>query len=55
MVALANAGFRTLAPDYRGYGLSDIPPEPEKTTFADFVADLVAILDHLGINKVRMS
>ncbi|MBA0557851.1 hypothetical protein Golob_014893 [Gossypium lobatum] len=52
MVALANAGFRTLAPDYRGYGLSDIPPEPEKTTFADLVADLVAILDHLGINKV---
>ncbi|XVF25835.1 hypothetical protein REPUB_Repub13aG0248000 [Reevesia pubescens] len=52
MVAVANAGFRAIAPDYRGYGLSDIPPEPEKTTFADIVADLAAILDHLGVNKV---
>ncbi|XVF27670.1 hypothetical protein REPUB_Repub14bG0128700 [Reevesia pubescens] len=52
MLAVANAGFRAIAPDYRGYGLSDIPPEPEKTTFADMVADLFAILDHLGVNKV---
>ncbi|XWS15717.1 hypothetical protein CRYUN_Cryun34aG0026000 [Craigia yunnanensis] len=52
MVAVANAGFRAIAPDYRGYGLSDIPPEPEKTTFADIVAHLVAILDSLGVNKV---
>ncbi|KAL4309952.1 hypothetical protein GQ457_01G019600 [Hibiscus cannabinus] len=52
MVAVANAGFRTLAPDYRGYGLSDIPPEPEKATFVDIVTDLVAILDHLGVTKV---
>ncbi|KAB1227441.1 Bifunctional epoxide hydrolase 2 [Morella rubra] len=27
MIALANAGFRAIAPDYRGYGLSDVPPE----------------------------
>ncbi|XP_022720496.1 uncharacterized protein LOC111278198 [Durio zibethinus] len=52
MLAMASAGFRAIAPDYRGYGLSDIPPEPEKTTFADIDADLVAILDHLGVDKV---
>ncbi|EOY28312.1 Alpha/beta-Hydrolases superfamily protein [Theobroma cacao] len=52
MVAVADAGFRAIAPDYRGYGLSDIPPEPERTSFADIVSDLVAILDHLGVNKV---
>lgn len=52
MVAVANAGFRAIAPDYRGYGLSDPSPEPEKTTFSDFVNDLVALLDALGISKV---
>ncbi|GLT75099.1 hypothetical protein SLA2020_468490 [Shorea laevis] len=52
MVAVADAGFRAIAPDYRGYGLSDPPPEPQKATFVDFVSDIVAILDHLGVNKV---
>lgn len=52
MIALANAGFRAIAPDYRGYGLSDSPPEPEKTTFRDIVSDLVGILDSLEITKV---
>ncbi|XP_057505655.1 uncharacterized protein LOC130788959 [Actinidia eriantha] len=51
MVAVAGAGFRAIAPDYRGYGLSEQPPEPEKTTFRDLVEDLVAILDSLEINK----
>ncbi|XP_009623036.1 uncharacterized protein [Nicotiana tomentosiformis] len=54
MVAVANAGFRAIAPDYRGYGLSDPSPEPEKTTFSDFVNDLVALLDALGISKVTL-
>ncbi|KAF2303377.1 hypothetical protein GH714_017564 [Hevea brasiliensis] len=31
MIALANVGFRAIAPDYRGYGLSESPREPEKT------------------------
>ncbi|KAJ0018276.1 hypothetical protein Pint_10636 [Pistacia integerrima] len=52
MVAAANAGFRAIAPDYRGYGLSDPPPQPEKATFKDIINDLLAILDHLGISKV---
>ncbi|KAJ9566064.1 hypothetical protein OSB04_002030 [Centaurea solstitialis] len=52
MIAVANAGFRAIAPDYRGYGLSDVPAEPEKTSFADLVADTAAILDSLAISKV---
>ncbi|KAJ9565933.1 hypothetical protein OSB04_001899 [Centaurea solstitialis] len=51
MIAVANAGFRAIAPDYRGYGLSDVPAEPEKTSFADLVADTAAILDSLSISK----
>lgn len=51
MVAVAGAGFRAIAPDYRGYGLSDQPPEPEKATFRDLVDDLLAILDSFEIPK----
>lgn len=52
MICLAKAGFRAIAPDYRGYGLSDPPPVPEKTTFGDLISDLLAILDFLEITKV---
>ncbi|KAI4296694.1 hypothetical protein L6164_036634 [Bauhinia variegata] len=52
MIALAKAGFRAIAPDHRGYGLSDPPPEPEKATFTDLINDVLAILDSLGLAKV---
>ncbi|KAA8515287.1 hypothetical protein F0562_018483 [Nyssa sinensis] len=52
MIAVANAGYRAIAPDYRGYGLSDPPPQPEKTSFPDLITDLVGILDALCIPKV---
>ncbi|KAJ9566085.1 hypothetical protein OSB04_002051 [Centaurea solstitialis] len=52
MIAVAKAGFRAIAPDYRGYGLSDIPSQPEKTSFADLVKDIAIILHSLGISKV---
>ncbi|PON96091.1 Epoxide hydrolase-like [Trema orientale] len=52
MTALAKAGFRAIAPDYRGYGLSDPPPEPERTLLRDFVNDLLGIVDVLAIPKV---
>ncbi|XP_071907092.1 epoxide hydrolase 2-like [Coffea arabica] len=41
MLAVANAGFRAIAPDFRGYGLSQVPAEPEKTTFKDPVDDIL--------------
>ncbi|KAH6780597.1 hypothetical protein C2S52_011834 [Perilla frutescens var. hirtella] len=52
MIAVANAGFRAIAPDFRGYGLSEKPIEPEKTTFKDLVDDLLVMLDILHIPKV---
>ncbi|PIA28356.1 hypothetical protein AQUCO_07100022v1 [Aquilegia coerulea] len=51
MVGVANAGYRAIAPDFRGYGLSQIPAEPEKTNFIDLVDDLLGILDHYKIKK----
>ncbi|WOH11808.1 hypothetical protein DCAR_0831301 [Daucus carota subsp. sativus] len=52
MIAAANAGYRAIAPDFRGYGSSDPPAQPEKATFDDFVSDMAAILDALHISKV---
>ncbi|GJT20306.1 putative epoxide hydrolase [Tanacetum coccineum] len=52
MIEVAKAGYRAVAPDYRGYGLSDIPAEPEKTSFTDLVKDTASIIDHLNISKV---
>ncbi|XP_068320206.1 uncharacterized protein [Pyrus communis] len=51
MVAAANAGFRAIAPDYRGYGLSDPPPQSEKTSYRDLTSDILGILDSLAIPK----
>ncbi|KAA8515285.1 hypothetical protein F0562_018485 [Nyssa sinensis] len=51
MSAVAKAGYRAIAPDYRGYGLSDPPPEPEKASFSDLITDLEGILDALSIPK----
>ncbi|KAJ9535274.1 hypothetical protein OSB04_un001626 [Centaurea solstitialis] len=54
MIAVAEAGYRAIAPDCRGYGLSDPPPETEKFGFSDLIDDLLAILDYLGIDKVSI-
>ncbi|KAJ4703462.1 Epoxide hydrolase 2 [Melia azedarach] len=51
MIAVANAGYRAIAPDLRGYGLSEHHPQPEKASFMDFVEDTFAILDSFQIGK----
>ena len=53
MIAVANAGYRAIAFDSRGYGLSDHPAEPEKATIMDLVDEVKDLLDTLGINKVK--
>lgn len=50
MLAVAAAGYRAVAPDWRGYGLSDQPPENE-LNWDDLVADVLAILDSLSVDK----
>ena len=52
MIALANAGFRAITPDHRGYGLSDPPPLLNKASFVDLITDLHTLLDALQISKV---
>ena len=52
MIAVANNGYRAIAYDCRGYGLSEQPAELEKATFNDLVEDVVGLLDSLAINKV---
>uniref|UniRef100_A0A0E0GVX7 soluble epoxide hydrolase n=1 Tax=Oryza nivara TaxID=4536 RepID=A0A0E0GVX7_ORYNI len=52
MEHLAGRGFRCLAPDLRGYGDTDAPPEIESYSAFHVVGDLVALLDALGLAKV---
>ncbi|WP_211229138.1 alpha/beta fold hydrolase [Acetobacter nitrogenifigens] len=46
--ALAQAGYRAVAPDMRGYGETEAPPRPDQYTVLHAVGDLIALLDALG-------
>jgi pimeloyl-ACP methyl ester carboxylesterase len=48
IVALAEAGFRAVAPDMRGYGRTDAPEEIDRYTMLHLVGDMVGLLDALG-------
>jgi pimeloyl-ACP methyl ester carboxylesterase len=52
--ALVEAGYRVIAPDMRGYGASEAPLGESAYTVDKLVGDLVALLDGLGIDKVRL-
>ena len=46
------ASYRVICPDLRGYGLSDKPHDGyDKRTMA---ADVVALADHLGLDRLRL-
>ncbi|XP_024424640.2 bifunctional epoxide hydrolase 2 [Desmodus rotundus] len=47
--ALAQAGFRVLAVDMKGYGESSAPPEIEEYSLDVLCKDMVTFLDKLGI------
>ncbi|MEW2353596.1 alpha/beta hydrolase [Spirillospora sp. NPDC029432] len=49
--ALAAAGYRAIAPDMRGYGRSDRPESAREYGRERTVADLVGVLDALGIEE----
>lgn len=51
MVATAEAGFKAIALDFRGFGLSDKPLDLEKESSEDLTLDVLAILDVLSIPK----
>ena len=49
--ALANAGYRVVAPDQRGYGTSDAPHAVDAYGILDLVGDLVGLVHALGEEK----
>ena len=51
MPALAAAGYRALAPDQRGYGLTGGPPAVEAYDIHHLTGDLVGLLDALGVER----
>ena len=53
MKALAEAGFRAIAPDQRGYGETEAPAPIEAYTQRKLVGDIVGMLDALGIGQMR--
>ena len=48
MRALAAAGYHVVAPDMRGYGRTDAPPEIEAYDALDLSGDVTGLLDALG-------
>jgi pimeloyl-ACP methyl ester carboxylesterase len=49
--ALAAAGYRTVAPDMRGYGRTEAPPEISAYTILDIVGDMVGLVAALGAKQ----
>jgi pimeloyl-ACP methyl ester carboxylesterase len=52
--ALAQAGLRAVAPDLRGYNLSDKPPGVRSYRLDLLVGDLVGLIRHLGDRKASV-
>jgi len=52
--ALVVAGFRVLAPDMRGYNLSEKPPGVAAYAMAHLVADVVALIRHAGAERATV-
>ena len=52
-MSLGSRGFRTVAPDLRGFGDTDAPKDVESYTCMKLVGDIVALIEHyLGVDKV---
>lgn len=49
---LSALGYRAVAPDLRGYGDTDAPPDACSYTYVHIVGDLVALIDELGVQEV---
>ena len=50
--ALAEAGFRVVVPDQRGYNLSDKPKGIAAYNLDELAADVIGLMDHVGKEKV---
>ena len=54
MQALANAGFRVIAPDMRGYAGSEAPPKVSDYRMSELVADVLDLLDAFGAREAAV-
>jgi pimeloyl-ACP methyl ester carboxylesterase len=52
--ALTENGFRTIAPDLRGFGESDKPTEIDAYGLVHSVVDMAAVLDALGVAQTHL-
>ncbi|GAB4538489.1 MAG: alpha/beta hydrolase [Anaerolineales bacterium] len=52
--ALVAAGFRVIVPDQRGYNLSDKPKSVSAYAVDALAKDVIGLLDHFGIQKVKL-
>jgi len=55
IAALAQAGFRVIAPDQRGFDLSDKPSRVEDYRSEERRADILGLLDALGHHRVSIA
>ncbi|QQV78004.1 alpha/beta hydrolase [Sphingomonas aliaeris] len=51
---LAEAGYRVIVPDMRGYGESDPPQDVASYTLDTLVADVVALADAYGAERIHL-
>ena len=51
---LADAGFKVIVPDMRGYGASDKPTEVDAYNILYLVADVGAVLDQVGVERAHV-
>jgi pimeloyl-ACP methyl ester carboxylesterase len=52
--ALTTGGFRTIAPDLRGFGASDRPEDVAAYGLANILGDIVGVLDRLRIERAHV-
>lgn len=55
MAALADAGYRAVAPDMRGFGRSSAPTAVEAYDIAELCSDVAGLLDDLGAEKAAVA
>jgi pimeloyl-ACP methyl ester carboxylesterase len=52
--ALTAAGYRTIAPDLRGFGESDRPTDVEAYALPALAGDVLGVLDHFGVERAHV-
>ena len=55
MVQLAQAGYRVIAPDQRGYNISDKPERVEDYRVENLVEDVISIASEMSIDKFYLA